>query len=64
MENPIDSLEKTAHAYGITDVELDKRIALLRQQAQEEAEEADRLALLEFQEQSDIDYGYHDFYDF
>ena len=59
-----DSLARLSHANGITDVDLDERQAVLAQLAQDELEESDRQALKEFSENEDIDWGYHDQYDF
>lgn len=69
MINDNDSLARTAHAYGITDVEMEQRQALLDEIAAQQVvrrrmEEADRQALKEFSENEDIDWGYHDQYDF
>lgn len=63
MENN-DSLTRLSHANGITDVDLDERQAILDQLAQGELEESDRQALKQFSENEDIDWGYHDQYDF
>ena len=67
----IDSLEKTAHVFGVTDVEMEQRQALLDEIAAQqlirrrmEEEEADRQALKEFSEQEDVDWGFHDQWDF
>lgn len=59
-----DSLAHLSHANGITDVDLDERQAVLAQLAQDELEESDRQALKEFSENEDVDWGYHDQYDF
>ena len=63
MENN-DSLTRLSHANGITDVDLDERQAILDQLAQDELEKSDRQALKQFSENEDIDWGYHDQYDF
>jgi hypothetical protein len=63
MENN-DSLTRLSHANGITDVDLDERQAILGQLVQDELEESDRQALKQFSENEDIDWGYHDQYDF
>lgn len=57
MENENDTLSRTAHAFGITDVDFDERNNLLRQMA---LEEEDRQALKEFPESEDLDWGFHD----
>ena len=59
-----DSLTRLSHANGITDADLDERQAVLAQLAQDELEESDRQALKQFSENEDIDWGYHDQYDF
>lgn len=71
MENENDSLARTAHAYGMTDLEIEEREAVLAEIASQqvirrrmEEEEADRQALRKFSENEDIDWGYHDQYDF
>ncbi len=71
MENENDTLARTAHVFGVTDVEMEQRQALLDEiTAQQlirrrmEEEEADRQALKEFSEQEDIDWGFHDQWDF
>ena len=70
MENENDSLTRTAHAYGMTDLEIEEREAVLAEIASQQVirrrmeEEADRQALREFSENEDIDYGYHAQYDF
>jgi hypothetical protein len=63
MENN-DSLTRLSHANGITDVDLDERQAILDQLVQDELEESDRQAIKQFSENEDIDWGYHDQYDF
>jgi hypothetical protein len=66
----IDSLDQIAHAYGITDLEIEQREDVLQEIAAQQAirqrmlEEEDRQALKEFSENEDIDYGFHDQYDF
>ena len=71
MENENDSLARTAHAYGMTDLEIEEREAVLAEIASQqvirrrmEEEEADRQALRKFSENEDIDWGYHDQYEF
>tara|TARA_A100001515_G_scaffold76059_1_gene60477 strand:+ start:97 stop:312 length:216 start_codon:yes stop_codon:yes gene_type:complete len=71
MENENDTLARTAHVFGITDVEMEQRQALLDEIAAQqlirrrmEEEEADRQALKEFSEQEDVDWGFHDQWDF
>ena len=71
MENEYDTLARTAHVFGITDVEMEQRQALLDEIAAQqlirrrmEEEEADRQALKEFSEQEDVDWGFHDQWDF
>lgn len=64
MDNQQDSLENIAHAYGITDADLDERESVLAQIAQEELEEHDRQALKKFSENEDFDWGYHAQWDF
>jgi hypothetical protein len=59
MENN-DSLARLSHAYGITDADLDERQAVLDQIAEEE----ELQELKKFSENEDIDWGYHDQYDF
>ena len=69
MKNP-DSLEKTAHTYGMTDLEIEQREAVLQEIAAQQIirqrmlEDEDRQALKAFSENEDIDYGFHDQYDF
>ena len=73
MENENDSLARTAHVFGMTDLEFEARSQLeaelaaqrvIRQRIELEAqEEADRQALKQFSENEDIDYGYHAQYD-
>lgn len=67
----IDSLDQIAHAYGVTDLEIQQREELLAELAAQqmirrriEEEESDRQALKKFSENEDIDYGFHDQYDF
>lgn len=73
MINDNDSLARLAHAHGITDLEIEEQQAVLaeiasqqviRQRIEEEAEDEDRQALSEFSENEDIDYGYHDQWEF
>ena len=71
MENENDTLARTAHVFGVTDVEMEQRQALLDEIAAQqlirrrmEEEEADRQALKEFSEQEDVDWGFHDEWDF
>jgi|TARA_S200000501_G_C20233704_1_gene486890 hypothetical protein len=66
----IDSLDQIAHAYGITDLEIEQREAVLQEIAAQQVirqrmlEDEDRQALKKFSENEDIDYGFHDQYDF
>ena len=66
----IDSLDQIAHAYGITDLEIEQREDVLQEIAAQQAirqrmlEDEDRQALKKFSENEDIDYGFHDQYDF
>ena len=66
----IDSLDQPAHAYGITDLEIEQREDVLQEIAAQQAirqrmlEDEDRQALKKFSENEDIDYGFHDQYDF
>ncbi len=71
MENENDTLARTAHVFGVTDVEMEQRQALLDEIAAQqlirrrmEEEEADRQALKKFSEQEDVDWGFHDQWDF
>ena len=71
MENENDSLARLAYTYGITDLEIDEREAILSEISSQqvthcrmEEEEADRQALREFSENEDVDWGYHSQYDF
>ena len=71
MENENDTLARTAHVFGVTDFEMEQRQALLDEIAAQqlirrrmEEEEADRQALKEFSEQEDVDWGFHDQWDF
>jgi len=71
MENENDSLARLAYTYGITDLEIDEREAILAEISSQqvthcrmEEEEADRQALREFSENEDVDWGYHSQYDF
>ena len=74
MENENDSLARTAHVFGMTDIEFEARAQLeaelaaqqvIRQRAELEAQdEADRQALKEFSENEDVDWGFHDQFDF
>ena len=74
MENENDSLARTAHVFGMTDLEFEARSQLeaelaaqqvIRQRIELEAQdEADRQALKQFSENEDIDWGFHDQYDF
>lgn len=71
MENENDSLARTAHAFGMTDLEIEERESVLAEIASQqiirrrmEEEEADRQALRQFSENEDIDWGYHAQYDF
>tara|TARA_Y100001938_G_C8046040_1_gene408956 strand:+ start:164 stop:388 length:225 start_codon:yes stop_codon:yes gene_type:complete len=74
MQNENDSLARTAHVFGMTDLEFEQRAQLeselaaqqvIRARMELEAqEEADRQALKEFTEQEDFDWGFHDQHDF
>ena len=74
MQNENDSLARTAHVFGMTDLEFEQRAQLeselaaqqvIRARMELEAqEEADRQALKKFTEQEDFDWGFHDQYDF
>jgi|TARA_A100001015_G_C14565155_1_gene546937 hypothetical protein len=70
MENENDSLARTAHAFGMTDLEIEERESVLAEIASQQIirrrmeEEADRQALRQFSENEDIDWGYHAQYDF
>ena len=74
MENENDSLARTAHVFGMTDLEFEARSQfeaelaaqqVIRQRMELEAqEEADRQALKQFSENEDIDWGFHDQHDF
>ena len=71
MENENDSLARTAHAFGMTDLEFEQRSKVEAELAAQQVirqwqdqEEADRQALKKFSENEDIDWGFHDQYDF
>lgn len=71
MINDNDSLARTAHAFGMTDLEFEQRSQVEAELAAQqvirkwqEQEEADRQALREFSENEDIDWGFHDQHDF
>lgn len=71
MENEQDSLDKTAHAFGVTDLEIEQREELLAELAAQQMirrrmeEEADRQALKNFPNSGeDFDFGFHDQFDF
>ena len=71
MENNNDSLARTAHVFGMTDLEFEERSRIEAEIASQqiirqwqEDEEADREALRKFSENEDIDWGYHAQYDF
>ena len=70
MENENDSLARTAHAFGMTDLEIEERESVLAEIASQQIirrrmeEEADRQPLRQFSENEDIDWGYHAQYDF
>jgi len=74
MENQNDSLARTAHVFGMTDLEFEQRAQLESELAAQQVirarmeletqEEADRQALKKFTEQEDCDWGFHDQYDF
>ena len=61
MEN-YDSLDHLAHAYGMTDLEIEEREAVLAEIASQQI--IRRRMDEEFSENEDIDWGYHDQYDF
>ena len=61
MEN-YDSLDYLAHAYGMTDLEIEEREAVLAEIASQQI--IRRRMDEEFSENEDIDWGYHDQYDF
>lgn len=77
MENQ-DSLDRIAHVFGMTDLEFEERSQVEAEVAAQqvirrwqEEEEADWQALREFEENcksrvdpEDIDWGFHDQYDF
>ncbi len=76
MENQ-DSLDRTAHVFGMTDIEFEEHSRIESELAAQqvirrwqEEEEADWQALREFEENcksrvnpEDIDWGFHDQYD-
>jgi hypothetical protein len=70
MINDNDSLARTAHAFGMTDLEFEERSQVEAELAAQQVirrwqeEEADRQALREFSENEDIDWGFHDQHDF
>lgn len=70
MINDNDSLARTAHAFGMTDLEFEQRSQVEAELAAQQVirrwqeEEADRQALKEFSESEDIDWGFHDQHDF
>ena len=71
MENNNDSLARTAHVFGMTDLEFEERSRIEAEIASQqiirqwqEDEEADREALRKFSENEDIDWGYHAQYGF
>jgi len=71
MINDNDSLARTAHAFGMTDLEFEERSRVEAEVAAQqvirkwqEDEEADRQALKKFSENEDIDWGFHDQHDF
>ena len=57
-----DSLDYLAHAYGMTDLEIEEREAVLAEIASQQI--IRRRMDEEFSENEDIDWGYHDQYDF
>jgi len=61
-----DSLARLAHATGMTDVEHEERQRVLARIAHEEEQEACKVQDEPIWEDhyEDIDYGYHDQYDF
>ena len=77
MENENDSLARTAHAFGMTDLEIEEREAVLAeiaaQQVVRRRMEDEPAPMPEvhrnheepsFDPYQDYDYGYHDQYDF
>ena len=68
MENINDSLDQTAHAFGMTDLEFEERSQIESEIASQqvlrrwqEEEEADRKALKSFPNDGrDFDFGFHD----
>ena len=67
----IDSLDRTAHVFGMTDIEFEEHSRIESELAAQQVirrwqdeEEADRQALKEFSENEDIDWGFHDQHDF
>ena len=79
MENENDSLAQTAHAYGITDVEFEAQQKELARLARldkilADIRNSDETYVMpevhrnheepSFDQYEDIDYGYHDQYDF
>ena len=72
MENINDSLDQTAHAFGMTDLEFEERSQIESEIASQqvirqwqEQEEADRQALKNFPNNGeDLDFGFHDQWDF
>jgi len=80
MENENDSLARTAHVFGMTDLEFEARSQLeaelaaqqvIRQRIELEAQEEAEMPEVHrnheepsFDQYQDYDYGYHDQYDF
>jgi hypothetical protein len=71
MINDNDSLARTAHVFGMTDLGFEERSRIEAEVAAQQVirrwqdeEEADRQALKEFSENEDIDWGFHDQHDF
>ena len=71
MKNQNDSLSRTAHVFGMTDLEFEERSKIESEIAAQqvirqwqEDEEADREALKKFSENEDFDYGFHDQWEF
>jgi len=71
MNNENDSLARTAHAFGMTDLEFEERSQIESEIASQqvirrwqEEEEADRQALKSFPNNGeDFDFGFHDQWD-
>jgi hypothetical protein len=67
MENENDSLARTAHVFGMTDLEFEARSQIEAELATQQVirqKMEDEEALKKFSENEDIDWGFHDQYDF